>query len=189
MAIPVAMRFIVQSTQSSHYCIAVAHLCVPWSLSCSRGLRRVFGHRLSNAAFSLWFYLFKRANPILQIVYLVLVNGGWVLFYINGQSKYIPKESIHHAFIDLTLLANFVSFMLCSTSNPGVVTRENAPQLVRMFPYDNQLYLPKVMCPTCVVEKPARSKHCSYCDRCVMKFDHQSVPHSQPPHSESDQRS
>ena len=38
-------------------------------------------------------------------------------------------------------------------------------------PFDNVIYQPK-MCRTCLVPRPARSKHCVVCNKCVSRFDH-----------------
>lgn len=135
----------------------------------------MFGHRLSNAFFLAFHYLFRKSNPVLQVVYLLLVNGGYVLFLLYGQRYYIPLWSLHTPVIVLTMLFNFLSFFLCSISDPGVITRENAAEWNQVFPHDQRMYLARVMCPTCEIEKPARSKHCAFCDRCVMKFDHHCV--------------
>lgn len=92
---------------------------------------------------------------MLQCVYLLLVNGGYVLFYIYGQRAYIPLSSSHTPLIYLTLACNLATFWLCSRTQPGLVTKENAEAACNIFQYDGSLYLPKVMCPTCMVQKPA----------------------------------
>jgi hypothetical protein len=160
-------------TEFQSVSISDARVGFCWFLS--RGLRRIFGHRISNFFFLIWHYLFKQANPVLQIVYLTLVNGGYVLFYIYGQAPYLPADSPHVIPIILTMVLNFITFWLCARTSPGIVTKENADRCCEIFPYDNSLYLPSIMCPTCMVQKPARSKHCSFCDHCVMKFDHHCV--------------
>ncbi|XP_020108599.1 probable protein S-acyltransferase 17 isoform X6 [Ananas comosus] len=83
-----------------------------------------------------------------------------------------------------------VLFLLTSFSDPGTVTAENVSQYLAAYPYDNIIYAEKE-CSTCKITKwchncsafhsligvalicrPARSKHCSICDRCVARFDH-----------------
>lgn len=40
------------------------------------------------------------------------------------------------------------------------------------YPYDHVLFRPGNVCSTCRLEKPARSKHCSFCGVCIAMCDH-----------------
>ncbi|KAM7038447.1 palmitoyltransferase ZDHHC4 isoform 3-T5 [Acridotheres tristis] len=62
----------------------------------------------------------------------------------------------------LLLAGNLGCFLLCSRANPGTVTKSNAASLVKVYAYDGVLFQRGLVCPTCTVEKPARSKHCRY---------------------------
>ncbi|XP_066053907.1 palmitoyltransferase ZDHHC4 isoform X3 [Chamaea fasciata] len=75
----------------------------------------------------------------------------------------------------LLLAGNLGCFLLCSRANPGTVTKFNAASLVKVYAYDGVLFQRGLVCPTCTVEKPARSKHCSVCRTCVHRFDHHCV--------------
>ncbi|KAM9261269.1 palmitoyltransferase ZDHHC4 isoform 4-T5 [Cariama cristata] len=75
----------------------------------------------------------------------------------------------------LLLAGNMGCFILCSQANPGIVTKSNHASLVKMYAYDGVLFQKGILCPTCNMEKPARSKHCSFCSTCVHRFDHHCV--------------
>ncbi|XP_021266751.1 probable palmitoyltransferase ZDHHC4 [Numida meleagris] len=75
----------------------------------------------------------------------------------------------------LLLAGNMGCFILCSRANPGVITKSNHASLMKTYAYDGVLFQKGVVCATCNMEKPARSKHCSFCDTCVHRFDHHCV--------------
>ncbi|XP_041346254.1 palmitoyltransferase ZDHHC4 isoform X2 [Pyrgilauda ruficollis] len=75
----------------------------------------------------------------------------------------------------LLLAGNLGCFLLCSRANPGAVTKSNAASLAEVYAYDGVLFQRGLVCPTCTVQKPARSKHCSVCRTCVHRFDHHCV--------------
>lgn len=59
-------------------------------------------------------------------------------------------------------------------TDPGTITKENCEEYIKKFDdfYDDMTFKRKNECVTCKLIKPARSKHCKLCNRCVSVFDH-----------------
>ncbi|NXH14471.1 ZDHC4 palmitoyltransferase, partial [Bucco capensis] len=75
----------------------------------------------------------------------------------------------------LLLVGNVGCFILCSRADPGIITRSNHASLLQIYAYDGVLFQKGILCPTCNMEKPARSKHCTFCGVCVHRLDHHCV--------------
>lgn len=87
------------------------------------------------------------------------------------------------SFLGIVILATFV---LASFTNPGICPRnEEAPQealahqdkqksnkIESRFLRINGITIKQKFCGTCNIYRPPRSKHCSFCDNCVLRFDH-----------------
>ncbi|XP_006817985.1 palmitoyltransferase ZDHHC17-like [Saccoglossus kowalevskii] len=114
----------------------------------------------------------ERYGNIMPIsVYLatkVLMYSSWFFYYW----PYINSMSIHIPFfiISALLLYNFVKAW---RSDPGVITTsfEEKKRTIIELAETGKLKI-EVFCTTCIIRKPIRSKHCSYCNRCIAKFDH-----------------
>ncbi|KAF5746978.1 DHHC-type zinc finger family protein isoform 1 [Tripterygium wilfordii] len=133
----------------------------------------VFGNKGMDAILSVEYYCCNRPNPILQIVYLAII-GVTFYFVAITSFQYIPGFYLSEVHRYTSFLAGGVGillFLLTSFSDPGTVKAENVSQYISVYPYDNIIYTEKE-CSTCKIPKPARSKHCSICDRCVARFDH-----------------
>ncbi|GMY12343.1 probable protein S-acyltransferase 17 isoform X1, partial [Fagus crenata] len=105
--------------------------------------------------------------------YLAII-GGTYYFVAKSSFSYIPGYYLSEVHRYTSLLAVGVGvllFLLASFTDPGTVKAENVSQYISAYPYDDVVYSEKE-CSTCKIPKPASSKHCSICNRCVACFDH-----------------
>jgi hypothetical protein len=117
-------------------------------------------------------YVFESPNPLLQLVWVGLVGGGYLLFLRDIYPHMGPDLLPTHVWLSHLLVAGtFGSFYLVCASDPGVVDQRRAAEHAASYPFDGLLYKPK-KCDTCLVERPARAKHCRICNQCVARFDH-----------------
>jgi len=77
-----------------------------------------------------------------------------------------------------------ISLCLASFVNPGIVPRneyipkdlenhlDNSGMPGARFLRIHDITVKQKFCSTCMIFRPPRSKHCSFCDNCVLRFDH-----------------
>ena len=135
------------------------------------------------AAFSLLFLRSKYISKLARSVAANVVPVGYCVamyffLWLFDQRFLVPFTNYsysHKLFLRVNYPLPLVSLAILFLSNPGKITRSNHSAEVRRFEYDRILYTPFTECRTCLLTKPARSKHCSVCNACVAMQDHHCI--------------
>lgn len=119
-------------------------------------------------------FFINERHPIIQILYVVLVFGGYGAFVLKGYPLLPnPYFAGYHKVIGAILfLLCVVTFILTSFSDPGIITKANVSGYVELFPYDGFMYTQRPCTGCDNIDKVARSKHCRYLKACVARYDH-----------------
>lgn len=78
---------------------------------------------------------------------------------------------MHRVLSAVAVAAPLYLLYLCTTTDAGIVRRDNLSRWLELYDYDNVIHVPNV-CKLCAQERPARAKHCEVCNVCVARFDH-----------------
>ncbi|KAJ3450546.1 palmitoyltransferase swf1 [Anaeramoeba flamelloides] len=119
------------------------------------------------------YFLYSR-NPIILLFYLLITGVGIFFFFKDVFPFFFETESLgkkHLILIPLCLVFVVFSLLISVLSDPGTITQENYKMYIQKYPYDNQIFFPRI-CETCGFQKPARSKHCKILNKCISKYDH-----------------
>lgn len=87
----------------------------------------------------------------------------------------LELKSYQLILIPILMVSPLIAFVFSVFTSPGVLTKANLVQAKERFKFDNIIFINGTECKTCKIEKPARSKHCSTCDVCVLEMDHHCI--------------
>ncbi|CAG0890076.1 unnamed protein product [Cyprideis torosa] len=115
---------------------------------------------------SFWRVLYhEKATPLMPVAFWVYVTWFSQIHDVVG---WIASVSFFCASMPL-----WYYFFMSWTVDPGIIElskEEKMEVIVSMAESDG--FEATWFCSTCLIRRPLRSKHCSFCNRCVARFDH-----------------
>ncbi|XP_036280427.1 palmitoyltransferase ZDHHC4 isoform X2 [Pipistrellus kuhlii] len=147
----------------------------------ARGGAQIFSfitpERLQRVVLRSLHYLFHTRNNAFLVLHVVLQGMVYTEYTweILGYCQELDFSLCYLLLPHLLLAVNLVFFTLSCLTDPGTITKANEALLLQVYEFDEVMFPEKRWCSTCDLRKPARSKHCSVCNRCVHRFDHHCV--------------
>lgn len=116
-------------------------------------------------------------GSLVWTVVVVILPSVYFLFRILPRIRN-PGQAFHQSLSCTTTLllalSALASLAIAACRNPGVVPRSRSgvqPGPSRFISI-NGVVIKQRYCQTCRLYRPLRSKHCSFCNRCIFRFDH-----------------
>ncbi|CAF0841303.1 unnamed protein product [Brachionus calyciflorus] len=107
--------------------------------------------------------LMRMIGIFLVFLVIVLVSNMIYLFYGIILPKIFettwPNILIHFCFGNWLAVNTVFHYYMGLMTNPGEPPKSNVENIV-------------TMCKKCIAPKPARTHHCSICNKCILKMDH-----------------
>ncbi|CAI4219461.1 unnamed protein product [Parascedosporium putredinis] len=133
---------------------------------------RLTGGRLSTSLLRFGSFMMNDRHPTVLIFYIVLLVGSEYIFL---PSAWQYMSTFHRVAGSIAILLPYIFLYLAAFTDPGYITHSNHAYHMQLYPYDYSIFLPGHDCRTCRFLKPARSKHCNICKKCVGRMDHHCI--------------
>ncbi|KAH7346284.1 DHHC palmitoyltransferase-domain-containing protein [Rhexocercosporidium sp. MPI-PUGE-AT-0058] len=138
---------------------------------------RSWDQRLTQGRLSSWVtrqahILWNDRHPVVMIFFILLLSVSEVLFLPPAWKILSTSRKITSVIL---LSLPYIFLYASAARDPGYIGSENHSQAMSLYPYDFTIFHPGQTCNTCKILKPARSKHCSICKRCISKLDHHCI--------------
>ncbi|KAG6021120.1 hypothetical protein E4U41_002612 [Claviceps citrina] len=128
--------------------------------------------RISSSLSRFGRFLMHDRHPSILIFFIILMAGGeWLYLPAAWPRLSLATKST----VVLAVCLPYLFLYLSCAADPGYITPENHAYHMALYPYDHALFHPGAECRTCGFLKPARSKHCSLCRRCIARADHHCI--------------
>ena len=130
-------------------------------------------HQVNNQYFN--GRLEKYLGWLVPSFYIVVVTFC-IFHFFKSTYPILPfaNSYFHNFFIGASIILIYVFTYLATFSDPGIITTQSVSKSIIFF-INQLIFFDGRTCSTCLLEKPARSKHCSVCGHCIMLFDHHCI--------------
>lgn len=117
-------------------------------------VKAIFGEKVYNWCHGTVRYAVYERNPILQCLYLAIINAAFLGWLVYGApllpTKFAGTIHIYGGYIGVAI-CQYTFYKACSTG-PGTITADNVNCFAHQ-PYDGLLFTSGLYCTTCKVEK------------------------------------
>lgn len=131
--------------------------------------------KLKSTACHMFNKVINTRNPFFLVLHIVLEVAvyGEYTWELYGYCLQMEFSMLSLILPYILLIVKMFFFVMCCVKDPGTVTKSN--QGFPEYSYNGVIYQKGIKCATCNLLKPARSKHCRLCNRCIHRFDHHCV--------------